>query len=174
MARVRMLELDEAPLTARHVYREDGTASPLTRSLANTPDLLETLMPFLGQVFAESSVDLATKELVVVRVSQLNGCRYCLAVHRPLALEAGVPEAQLAAVCNETPLDELPDRERALVEWVDRYVLDPAGMDDLLVAQVLDHVRDDQLIELAVLAGATGLLNHYCTAFAIPPPVARP
>jgi alkylhydroperoxidase family enzyme len=43
-------------------------------------------------------------------------------------------------------------------------------MDDQLVARVLDHFRDDQLIELALVAGVTQLLNHYCTAFAIPPP----
>lgn len=169
MARLRLLERDEAPVAVRHLYREDGTASPLTRSLANAPDLLETLMPFLGQVFAESSIDLATKELVVVRVSQLNACRYCLAAHRPVALDAGVPPAHVAAVCDETSLDLLPLRERTLIDWVDRYVLDPASIDDELMARVLDHIRDDQLIELAVLAGATQLLNHYCTAFGIPP-----
>lgn len=170
MSRVRLLERDEAPLTARHLYREDGSASPLTRSLVNAPDVLETLMPFLSQIYAEGAVDLATKELVVVRVSHLNQCRYCLSAHRPLALDAGVSPNHVAALCDEARLDELPDRERALVEWVDRYVLDPGGIDDERTARVLDHVRDDQLIEIALVAGATQLLNHYCTAFAIPPP----
>lgn len=169
MSRVRLLERDEAPLTVRHLYRDDGTASPLTRSLVNAPDVLETFMPFLSQVYAESSVDLATKELVIVRVSQLNECRYCLAAHRPLALDAGAPPDHVAAVCDEAPLEQLPERERTVVEWVDRYVLDPASMDDELVARVLDHVRDDELIELALVAGVTQLLNHYCTAFAILP-----
>lgn len=169
MSRVRLLERDEAPLTALSLYRDDGSASPLTRSLVNAPDILETLMPFLSQIYAAGAVDLATKELVVVRVSQLNWCRYCLAAHRPLALEAGVSESQVAALCDEADLDVLPQRERTLVEWVDRYVLDPAGIDDELTARVLDHFRDDQLIEVALVAGATQLLNHYCTAFAIPP-----
>lgn len=170
MSRLRLLARDEAPLFARDWYRADGSASALTRSLANAPDLMETLMPFLGQIFGESSVDLATKELVVVRVSQLNGCRYCLAAHRPLALEAGISSEQLAALCDEAPLDQLPPRERTLVDWVDRFTLDPSGMTDELLARVLDHVRDDQLVEVAVLAGATQLLNQYCTAFDIPPP----
>jgi AhpD family alkylhydroperoxidase len=170
VSRLRLLERDEAPLTARHLFREDGSASPLTRSLVASPDLLETFMPFVAQAYSESSVDLATKELVIVRVSQLNGCRYCLAAHRPAALGAGVSEEELAAVCDELPRDELTERGRALVEWIDRYVIDPAGMDDDLVARALDHFRYDQLIELALVAGVTQLLNHYCTAFAIPPP----
>ncbi len=169
MSRLRLLQRDEAPLSARPIYAADGAASPLKRSLANAPDLLETLLPFLGQIYDEGSVDLATKELVVVRVSQLNGCRYCLAAHRPLALEFGVGEDELAAICDELPLDSLAQRERTIVEWADRYVLDPASITDELVARVLDHLRDDQMVELAILIGATQMLNSYCTAFDVPP-----
>jgi glucoamylase len=60
--------------------------------------------------------------------------------------------------------------ERAIVEWVDRITLDPAGVTDDLVARLLDHVREDQLVEITVLAGAIRMLNQYCTAFDIPPP----
>jgi AhpD family alkylhydroperoxidase len=127
-------------------------------------------MPFLAQIMGESSIDLATKELVIVRVSQLNRCRYCLAAHRPLALEAGVPPEQVAAICDAAPLETLPPRERALVSWVDQVTLAPGAVTDELVAQTLDWVRDDQLVELTVLAGAITLLNQYCTAFDIPPP----
>jgi AhpD family alkylhydroperoxidase len=170
VSRVPLLALDEAPLTARAWYREDGSASTLTRSLATAPDLLETLMPFLGQVMGESSLDLATKELVIVRVSQLNSCHYCLAAHRPVALDAGVPPEHVAAVCAEAPLDGLPERERAIVEWVDRVTIQPVAVDDGLLARALDWVREDELLELTILAGAIGMLNRYCTAFEIPPP----
>ena len=170
MSRVPLLTRDEAPLTARAWYRPDGSASPLTRSLASAPDLLETLMPFLAQVMGESSLGLWTKELVIVRVSQLNGCRYCLAAHRPVALDAGVPAERLAAACDEAPLDELPERERAIVDWIDRVTTDPAAVDDELLARALDWVREDELVELTILAGAITMLNSYCTAFEIPPP----
>ena len=169
MSRVRLLERDEAPVHARSIYADDGSASPLKRSLANAPDLLETLLPFLGQIFDEGAVDLPTKELVVVRVSQLNACRYCLAAHRPLALESGTLPEHIAVACDELPAAGLPDRERTILEWVDRYVADPHAIDDELVARLLDHVRDDQLIELSILIGATQLLNQYCTAFQVPP-----
>ncbi|HLB04683.1 MAG TPA: carboxymuconolactone decarboxylase family protein [Gaiellaceae bacterium] len=131
---------------------------------------METLMPFLSQVMGESSIDLETKELVIVRVSHLNGCRYCLAAHRPLAHAVGVPAEQVAALCGEAPLDSLPPRERAIVEWVDQVTLDARGATDELVARILDWVREDELVELTVLAGTITMLNGYCTVFDIPPP----
>jgi len=127
-------------------------------------------MPFLAQIMDESSIDLATKELVIMRVSQLNGCRYCLAAHRSVALDAGVPPEQLAAVCGMAELDSLPRRERAIVVWVDQVTRDAGGVSDGLVAVTLDHVREHQLIELTVLAGTISMLNQYCTAFDVPPP----
>ena len=81
----------------------------------------------------------------------------------------GVGEEQLAAVCDEIPLEALAKRERTIIEWADRYVLDPAGITDELVARVLDHLRDDQMVELALVIGATQMLNHFCTAFDVPP-----
>jgi uncharacterized peroxidase-related enzyme len=170
LSRVRLLERESAPLPSRRWYRPDGSASPLTRSLATAPDVMETLMPFLGAIYGESSLDLATKELVVVRVSKLNGCRYCLAAHRPAAREAGVPAEQVEALCDEWPLSELPERERAIVDWVDLVTVAPREVTDELTARLLDYVRDDQLVELTLVAGATTMLNQYCTAFGIPPP----
>lgn len=127
-------------------------------------------MPFLGQIMAAGSIGLAMKELVIVRVSQLNGCRYCLAAHRPIALEAGVPSEQVDAVCDLVSVAGLPQPERAVVEFVDQVVRDASQVTDELVARTLDHVREDQLIELTLLAGAITLLNQYCTAFDIPAP----
>ena len=150
-------------------YRDDGSASALTRSLANAPEMMETLMPFLGQIMGESSVDLATKELVIMRVSRLNGCVYCLAAHRPVALAAGVPESSWRRSATWATSTRC-QRERAIVAWVDQVTRDAGGVTDALVAATLDHVRDDQLIELTVLAGTITMLNQYCTAFDIPPP----
>lgn len=173
MSRVPLPTRDQAPPLARAWYRPDGSASALTRSFATAPDLMETMMPFLGQVMDESSIDLATKELVILRVSQLNGCRYCLAAHRPLAREAGFSDEQLDTICGIGPAGRLDERQTAIVSWVDQVTLDAAGVTDQMVARMLDWVRDDELVELTVLAGTITMLNRYCTALDIPPPGVR-
>ena len=172
MSRLRLLSHAEAPISARGWY-SNGSASPLTRSLASAPDVMEPLMPFLGQIMGESSIDLATKELVILRVSHLNGCRYCLAAHRPVASAAGLSDDELDRLCGAGSLEALDERRRAIVAWVDGVVTDAAGVTDAMAAATLHHVREDQLIELTLLAGAVTMLNQYCTAFDIPPPGTR-
>src|SRR4051794_36081358 len=103
-------------------------------------------MPFLGHVIGESYLDLAPNEPVNLHVSQLNSCQHCLPPHRPVALHAGVPPAHVAAACAETLLDELPERERAIVDWVDRVTTEPAAVDDRLLARALEWVREDELV----------------------------
>jgi AhpD family alkylhydroperoxidase len=105
-----------------------------------------------------------------MRVSHLNGCRYCLAAHRPASLAAGLTERDLDAACGGAPRSTLGVGDQAILRWVDKVVLDAQQVDDELVVATLEHVRADQLIELTLLAGAVTMLNQYCTAFAIPPP----
>ncbi len=131
-------------------------------------------MPFLGQIMDTSSIDLATKELVIMRVSQLNGCRYCLAAHHRAALAAGVTGPQLDAVCDRGDLEAVAPRQRAIIRWVDQVTHDARGVSDGLTAATLDHVREDELVELTLLAGTITMLNQYCTAFDIPPPGRHP
>jgi AhpD family alkylhydroperoxidase len=174
IARVPLLKAGEAPILARDWYQPDGSASALTQSLANAPDLLETLMPFLADILGESSIDLAIKELVIVRVSQLNGCPYCVAAHRPVALASGVSERELEQACDPESRSSLTPRQHAILEWADQVATGAHSANDELVQRLLEHVRVDQVIELTLLVGAVTMLNQYCTALSIPPPVPPP
>ena len=98
MTRVDLISVDQAPLLARPWYRDDGSASPITRALAQVPELLDVTMPFIGTLYEAGAVDLRAKELVILRVSAVNRCRYCVATHTVAAWDAGLTEAQTAAL----------------------------------------------------------------------------
>ena len=127
-------------------------------------------MPFLGQIMDESSIDLATKELVIMRVSQLNGCAYCLAAHRPVALARGRVGGELAAVAPAAIDRAAAAASARSSRWVDQVTRDAGGVTTGWSPPRSTTVRDHQLIELTVLAGTITMLNQYCTAFQIPPP----
>lgn len=169
MSRVALLSAEEAPLPAKPWYGASGTASPLVRSLATAPDVLEPLLSFVARIMDESGFDDRTCELVVLRASYLNSCRYCLAAHTPLARAAGLGDAEIAAARGGS-VGVLTARERAILAWTDQVTCEPAATTDELAAEVRRFLREHELVELTVLVGAVGMLNRYCTALDLPSP----
>jgi AhpD family alkylhydroperoxidase len=166
VTRIELLDAARAPLTARRHYRPDGSASPVTRALAQVPELLEVAAPFLARVFGPTAVDLRTKEIVVLRVSSRNGCRYCVDTHTVAAWDAGMSREETAAVCG-TPA-ALSDRDRALIAWCDAFAAVPDPVPDEVDAALREHFAEPEVVELALLAGATAMLNRFCTALELP------
>jgi alkylhydroperoxidase family enzyme len=78
MARIRPLERGEVgpEMTQRFDgYLQQGRKVPNTlRTLAYRPEIAETFWAHQDVVFATGTVDRALKELLAVRVSQINGC----------------------------------------------------------------------------------------------------
>jgi AhpD family alkylhydroperoxidase len=167
MSRVELLSADRAPLLARSHYRDDGSASPITRALAQAPELLDVAMPFIGALFGPGAVDLRLKEVVVLRVSALNRCRYCVATHTVAAWDAGLTEAETAALRGAG--EGLGERETALVEWCDALARTGEPVGEEAAARLAEHFADHEIVELALLAGATVMLNRFCTALELAP-----
>ena len=165
MTRVELLAADGAPLTAARYYADDGSASPVVRALAQVPELLEVTAPFVSRLFGPTSVDGRTKEVVVLRVSARNGCRYCVETHTVAAWEAGLSVEETSAICGDAAgLDE-PDR--TLVTWCDA-VAGPGPVPDSVVAELRRRRPEHEIVELALLAAATVMLNRFCTALELP------
>jgi AhpD family alkylhydroperoxidase len=169
MSRVELVQAEQAPLLARPFYALDGPTSPITRALAQVPELLEVAAPFIARVFGPTSLDLRTKEVVVLRVSVRNGCRYCIDTHTVAAWDAGLSAedtARLRAVSADGP--EVPEHERALVAWCDAFAAAPEPVPAAVSARLREHFSEHELVELALLAGATAMLNRFCTALELP------
>lgn len=80
MPRMPALEPNEASPEAQAVFAqfmaERGNVPNLFRTLARRPAIMSTLAAHLKAVLTTGTVDIRLKELVIVRVSQLNACQY--------------------------------------------------------------------------------------------------
>ena len=161
---ITLIEPDDAPLLARPYYA-GGDPGPIVAALAQVPELLAVTMPFLGTVLGPSAVPMRTKELVILRTSARAACRYCVESHSVVARQVGLSVAEVRALRGEAPLEvTFPEKaERALLGWCDAVVgtgpVDPT-VRDRLRAVFADH----EVVELTLLAGATLLLNRFCSA----------
>lgn len=146
-----------------------GDPSNITKALAGSPDTLAAMAPFLSQVMNPTTVDLATKELVVLRVSVVNRCNYCVPTHQVVARAAGLSSKAVATLSTpELAADGLTPRQHTLAAYCDQVVADAAAVGDELLAAMRKHFEEHEIVELTVLAGAITTLNYIASVAGLP------
>jgi AhpD family alkylhydroperoxidase len=132
----------------------------LLEVLAQAPEHLAWYYDtFYAQIFFGGRVERRVKELLRLRLSTLHGCAFCNRGNLRSAAEAGLTEAQIAAI--RTPgaacFDE---RERAVLRLADEMALqNMAGdLDAGLRAELARRFQPAELVELALVAAVlTGM-----------------
>jgi len=129
------------------------------------PDAMQ-VMSSIDQHIARSDLERSLLELVRIRVSQINGCAFCLDRHVAEARKYGETDRRLATlpVWRDTPF--FTERERAALEWAesltriaDRHVAD----------EVWERVKavfvPSQLVDLTLAVNAANAWNRFAIAF---------
>ena len=102
-------------------------------------------------------------ELVKARVSQLNGCAFCLDLHTQAAAAAGVParELHLVAAWREAPVFDARDRAALAVAEASARLdaAQPAALADA-VAAAREHFDERRLAGLLLGCAAIGAWNR--------------
>jgi len=161
---IQLITAEQAPLLAKPYFGE-GDVSPIVAALAHVPEFLTVGLPFIGSVLGDSSMCERWKELVVLRASARNGCRYCVDAHTVVARDAGLTPAETAALRLEGPLPPtLDQRERAIVAFADDLCERP----EEAVANLRPHFKDYQIVELVTVGAVTIMLNKFATSLGLP------
>ncbi|HCD2790752.1 TPA: carboxymuconolactone decarboxylase family protein, partial [Escherichia coli] len=66
-----------------------------------------------------STLDTTLMELVYLRVSQINGCAFCLEMHSKALRKSGVPQHKLDALAGWRVSHHFDERERAALAWAE-------------------------------------------------------
>ncbi|MDW2982218.1 MAG: carboxymuconolactone decarboxylase family protein [Rhodanobacter sp.] len=119
------------------------------------PDAVKPLFA-LSEYVRKSGLEPGLIELVQMRVSQLNGCAYCLDMHSQDARAAGETEQRLYLLQAWREAPFYSPRERAALAWCEAVTrLDPIhGVPDEVYEEALAEFGEEQLIDLnmAVIA----------------------
>jgi AhpD family alkylhydroperoxidase len=111
-------------------------------------------------------LDSRLRDLVFLRVSQINGCAFCLDVHGMEALQAGESARRLNALAlwHETPL--FSDAERAALAWAERVTrLGDRGPSDEAFQSLRTHFSDKQIVTLTLAIAMTNALTRVAIGF---------
>ena len=114
----------------------------------------------------QSKLDPVLLELVKTRVSQINGCAYCLDMHTKDARAAGETEQRLylLSAWRETALYSA--RERAALAWTEAVTqLAGQGVPDAIYDEMRRHFDDKAMVDLTLAIIAINGWNRLAIPF---------
>ena len=118
----------------------------------------------LGAYLKKSSIERSLLELVDFRISQINGCAYCLDMHSKDARAGGETEQRLYMLSAWREIPSLyTARERAALTWAEG--VNSHHVPQQLFDEVKKQLSDEELIDLTLAVGALGIWNKLNLAF---------
>ena len=118
---------------------------------------------------ASLKLDNPLKDLIKIRVSQINGCVFCVDMHVKEAKLHGERELRLyhLPVWRESAL--FSDKERAALQWAETLTrLTDHPVSDADYAAVRAHFAEEELVALTHVINTINTWNRLNAAFATP------
>lgn len=123
-------------------------------------------MAALERYVKECGLELPLIELVKIRVSQINGCAYCLDMHTKDARAEGETEQRIYTLpaWRETPF--FTEREQAALAWAEAVTLvSETHVPDDVYEQARAHFSDEELVNLTMAVVAINGWNRLSISF---------
>ena len=131
---------------------------------------------FLGVAFLYGMIDRKSsplnpvlRSLVTVRVSQLNGCRFCVDINSATLLKRGVPVHKVEALDAWQGSELFSEPERVALEYAEAVTLRSDAAYDSLIERLKKHFDDNAIVELTALIAFQNLSSKFNSALGVPP-----
>ena len=137
---------------------------------AAAPKAAQALVAFSQA--AAPSLDARLRELVNLRVSQINGCAFCLDMHAAALAKQGVDPRHIATVAGWREAARFfSARERAALAWAEAVNAVPHRTpSDAEFGEMREHFKDNEIAELTFAIGAIRAWNMLNASFHMPVP----
>lgn len=123
----------------------------------------------LGRYLAKSPVEEKLLNLIYFRVSQVNGCAYCLDMHSKDLRAKGENEQRLYVLNAWRETEFYSARERAALAWAESLTtLKGSEVPDDVHAEALQQFSEEELIDLTIAVIAINSYNRLNIAFPNP------
>jgi AhpD family alkylhydroperoxidase len=120
----------------------------------------------ISAYLAKSSLEKSLLELIEYRVSQINGCAYCLDMHSKDLRHGGETEQRIYMIAAWRETDLFTDRERAALAWAESVTLLNEGhVPDEVYDVVRKEFSEEELIDLTLAVASVNSWNRLNIAF---------
>ena len=160
MARISLIEPESASPEVKEIYAEKlrGKPANVHKALAQRPEMLKNFLGFYASV--GKSLDRKLYELIYIRVSMINNCRYCLQHHLASSKRADVTPADWSALKN-ADYASVSEKERTALAYAEELTRNPGHVSDADFSELKKHFSDAEILDLHLLVGLANLTNRF-------------
>jgi uncharacterized peroxidase-related enzyme len=160
MARISYVELDQAPPEVKDVYEKIFRGKPgnAQKVLAHRPEMLKNFLGFYSSV--GRSLDRKLYELIYIRVSAINQCRYCMQHHVASSKRVGLTADDWKAL-KSGDYSRFAEKEQAALAYAEKLTRSPHDVDDSDFVTLKKHFSDAEIVDLHLLTGLVNLTNRF-------------
>lgn len=159
---------DEQKPLLEQALKQVGFIPNMYANMVNVPAVLSTYLHGYGLFRKESGFRPAEQEVVLLAISQANGCGYCSAAHSMMADKvSGVPAEVLVAIRTHAPI---PDQRLAALYAMASELVSTHGRPHATTVQAFLNAgfSAQQALYIILAAGVKTLSNFSNHAFATP------
>jgi len=159
MARIALVSPESASPEVREIYDTTLRGKPgnVQQALAHRPEMLKNFLSFYASV--GRSLDRKLYELIYLRVSFMNGCRYCTQHHVASSKRAGLTAADWAGLKSGDD-SRFTEKERAALVYAEKLTRAPHEITQSDFDELKKHFSDPEIVDLHMLAGLANLTNR--------------
>jgi uncharacterized peroxidase-related enzyme len=160
MARISYIEPDSAPPAVAEIYKTFFRGKPFNaqKALAHRPEMLKHFLSFYGSV--GRSLDRKLYEMIYIRASMINGCRYCMQHHLAASKRAGLTVEDWKALRDED-VSGFSEKEQAAEKYAGKLSRDPHAVNEDDFVALKKHFSDAEIVDLHLLVGLANLTNRF-------------
>ncbi|NCF46926.1 MAG: hypothetical protein GWP24_05090 [Alphaproteobacteria bacterium] len=142
-----------------------GRVPNFYKTFSNSPFLAMAFLPINALAQREwqgTNISGKIKELIVIKTSHTNGCKYCYAHNTSLGRAAGIGDEHIKAISlNEYANSSLFKKEEVLaLKWAEAVTLNKAAKDDALFNELKSYYTENQIAEMTILCAMFNMINR--------------
>ncbi len=108
------------------------------------------------------------RSLVTVKVSQINGCSFCVDLNSTTLLKRGVSEAKVEALQNWRESALFDEKERTALEYAEAVTRSDYQVEDDHVGRLKQFFNEDEIVELTGLIAFQNMSSKFNSALGVP------
>jgi AhpD family alkylhydroperoxidase len=136
---------------------------------ARVPRLFTAIAILYGVLDRKSSpIDPVLRSLITVRVSQINGCRFCIDINSAVLAKRTGSMNKVETLERWQESELFDNKERVVLEYVEAITYTDRQVDDDLTQRLYEYFNEDEIVELTGLIAFQNLSSKFNSALDLP------